>query len=140
MDTILFLLKILGSLGVFLYGMKVMSEGLQRCAGDRMRKIMATMTHNRLTAIFSGLLITSVIQSSSATTVMVVSFVNAGLLTLIESIGVIMGANLGTTMTAWIIAAVGKFSISDIAIPIVGVRLPLFFVGRNRFQGGLNEE
>lgn len=132
MDTLVFILKILGSLGVFLYGMKVMSEGLQRTAGDGMRKVMATMTHNRLTAILTGLLVTSVVQSSSATTVMVVSFVNAGLLTLIESIGVIMGANLGTTMTAWIIALVGKFSLADIAIPIIGIGLPLFFIGRNR--------
>jgi phosphate:Na+ symporter len=132
MDTLVFILQILGALGVFLYGMKVMSEGIQRVAGDGMRKVMATMTHNRFTAIFTGLFVTSVIQSSSATTVMVVSFVNAGLLTLIESIGVIMGANLGTTMTAWIIALVGKFSLSDVAIPIIGIGLPLFFIGRNR--------
>lgn len=132
MDTLVFILQILGALGVFLYGMKVMSEGIQRVAGDGMRKVMARMTHNRFAAILSGLLITSVVQSSSATTVMVVSFVNAGLLTLIESIGVIMGANLGTTMTAWIIALVGKFSLSDVAIPIIGIGLPLFFIGRNR--------
>lgn len=134
MDTLSFILKILGSLGVFLYGMKVMSEGIQRTAGDGMRRIMATMTHNRFTAIGTGLAITSIIQSSSATTVMVVSFVNAGLLTLIESIGVIMGANLGTTLTAWIIALVGKFSLSDVAIPIIGIGLPLFFAGKNRWK------
>ena len=134
MTTLLFILEILGSLGVFLYGMKVMSEGIQRTAGDGMRKIMAKMTHNRFTAILTGLLITSLVQSSSATTVMVVSFVNAGLLTLIESIGVIMGANLGTTMTAWIIAMIGKFSLSDVAIPIIGIGLPLFFVGKNRWK------
>ncbi len=134
MDPLLFILKILGSLGVFLYGMKVMSESLQRSAGDRMRKVMATMTHNRFTAILTGLTITSLVQSSSASTVMVVSFVNAGLLTLIESIGVIMGANLGTTLTAWIIATVGKFSLSDVAIPIIGFGLPLFFIGRNRWK------
>ena len=134
MYTILFILKILGSLGVFLYGMKVMSEGIQRSAGDRMRRIMATMTHNRFTAVLTGLLITSLVQSSSASTVMVVSFVNAGLLTLVESIGIIMGANLGTTLTAWIIATVGKFSLSEIAIPIIGVGLPLFFIGKNRWK------
>jgi phosphate:Na+ symporter len=134
MDTLLFILKILGSLGVFLYGMKVMSEGIQRSAGDRMRRIMATMTHNRFTAVLTGLLITSLVQSSSASTVMVVSFVNAGLLTLVESIGVIMGANLGTTLTAWIIAMVGKFSLSEVAIPIIGVGLPLFFIGKNRWK------
>ena len=134
MDTLLFILKILGSLGVFLYGMKVMSEGIQRSAGDRMRRIMATMTHNRFTAVLTGLLITSLVQSSSASTVMVVSFVNAGLLTLVESIGIIMGANLGTTLTAWIIATVWKFSLSEIAIPIIGVGLQLFFIGKNRWK------
>lgn len=134
MDTLVFILQLLGSLGVFLFGMKVMSEGIQRCAGDRMRKIMATMTHNRFAAVATGLVITGLLQSSSATTVMVVSFVNAGLLTLIESIGVIMGANLGTTLTAWIIAAVGKFSISDIAIPIIGIGLPMIFIGRSRWK------
>jgi len=134
MDTLVFILKILGSLGVFLYGMKVMSEGIQRTAGDGMRKVMAKMTHNRFTAVLTGMLITSLVQSSSATTVMVASFVNAGLLTLVESIGVIMGANLGTTLTAWIIATIGKFSLSDIAVPIIGVGLPLFFIGRNRWK------
>lgn len=134
MATLVFILKLLGSLGVFLYGMKVMSESLQRSAGDRMRLVMATMTHNRFTAILTGLGITSLVQSSSASTVMVVSFVNAGLLTLIEAIGVIMGANLGTTLTAWIIATVGKFSLSEVAVPIIGIGLPLFFVGRNRWK------
>ncbi len=134
MDTFVFLLTILGALGVFLYGMKVMSEGIQRTAGDGMRRIMATMTRNRFTGVFTGLVITSVVQSSSATTVMVVSFVNAGLLTLVESIGVIMGANLGTTMTAWIIGMVGNFSLSGIAIPVIGLGLPLFFVGKDRWN------
>jgi phosphate:Na+ symporter len=109
-----------------------MSEGIQRCAGDRMRRIMATMTHNRFAGVGTGLITTGLLQSSSATTVMVVSFVNAGLLTLVESIGIIMGANLGTTLTAWIIAAVGKFSIAKLALPIIGVGLPLFFIGKER--------
>lgn len=134
MDTVVFILKILGSLGVFLYGMKVMSEGIQRTAGERMRRIMATMTKNRFTGVVTGLTTTGLIQSSSATTVMVVSFVSAGLLTLTESIGVIMGANLGTTLTAWIIATVGKFSLSKIALPIIGIGIPMFFVGRNRWK------
>lgn len=134
MDTLVFILKILGALGVFLFGMKVMSEGIQRTAGDRMRRIMATMTHNRFAGVGTGLVTTGLIQSSSATTVMVVSFVNAGLLTLVESIGVIMGANLGTTLTAWIIATVGKFSLSKIALPIIGIGLPFFFAGKNRFK------
>lgn len=134
MDAILFTLQILGALGVFLYGMKVMSEGIQRTAGDRMRKVMATMTHNRASGIATGLITTGLVQSSSATTVMVVSFVNAGLLTLVESIGVIMGANLGTTLTAWIIATIGKFSLSKVAIPIIGIGLPIFFIGKNRWK------
>ncbi|MCB1226824.1 MAG: Na/Pi cotransporter family protein [Verrucomicrobiales bacterium] len=127
-------LQILGSLGVFLYGMKVLSEGIQKSAGQRLRHVMATATGNRFTGAFTGFIVTCLLQSSSATTVIVVSFVNAGLLTLMESIGVIMGANLGTTITAWIIAAVGKFSISKIAIPIVGIGLPLFFIGRNKWK------
>ena len=93
-------LKLLGSLALFLYGMKIMSEGLQKFAGDRLRKILTAMTTNRVTGVLTGVLITALIQSSSATTVMVVSFVNAGLLTLSQSIGVIMGANIGTTVTA----------------------------------------
>ena len=134
MDVIVAILKILGSLGVFLYGMKVMSEGIQRTAGDRMRKVMATMTHNRFAGVCTGLVTTGLLQSSSATTVMVVSFVNAGLLTLVESIGIIMGANLGTTLTAWIIAWVGKISIAKIALPIIGVGLPVFFVGKDKVR------
>jgi len=132
MDVIVAILKILGSLGVFLYGMKVMSEGIQRTAGERMRKVMATMTRNRFAGVGTGVVTTGLLQSSSATTVMVVSFVNAGLLTLVESIGVIMGANLGTTLTAWIIAWVGKITIANYALPIVGVGLPLFFVGKDK--------
>ena len=93
-------LKLIGSLGLFLYGMKIMSEGLQKVAGDRLRGILTAMTTNRVTGVLTGVLITALIQSSSATTVMVVSFVNAGLLTLAESISVIMGANIGTTVTA----------------------------------------
>lgn len=125
-------LQILGALGVFLFGMKVMSEGIQKVAGARMRQALATMTHNRFTGMLTGLALTGVIQSSSATTVLVVSFVNAGLLSLVESIGIIMGANLGTTLTAWIVATVGKFSLSTIAIPIVGIGLPFFFIGKDK--------
>jgi phosphate:Na+ symporter len=133
-STILTILSILGSLGVFLYGMKIMSEGVQAAAGDKMRVAMATMTKNRFTGMLTGLFTTGLIQSSSATTVLVVSFVNAGLLTLVQSIGVIMGANLGTTVTAWIIAIIGKFSIAKIALPIIGVGLPFFFVGKNKYK------
>lgn len=128
--TLIAILKILGSLGIFLYGMKVMSEGIQKAAGSGMRHALATMTHNRVSSVFTGFFTTSLVQSSSATTVLVVSFVNAGLLTLTESIGVIMGANLGTTITAWLVAWIGKFSISAITLPIIGVGLPLFFIGK----------
>lgn len=128
------LLTILGALGIFLYGMKVMSEGIQKVAGDGMRTALATMTKNRFSAMLTGLFTTGLVQSSSATTVLVVSFVNVGLLTLTESIGVIMGANLGTTVTAWIVASIGKFSVSSVALPIIGVGLPLFFVGKNKWK------
>ncbi len=128
MNTVSSLFTILGSLGVFLFGMKVMSEAIQKVAGHRLRALMRTMTQNRFLGVFTGLLVTMLIQSSSATTVMVVSFVNAQLLTLVESIGIIMGANLGTTGTFWLVSALGfKFSLSKIALPIIGVGLPLIF-------------
>ena len=98
------LLKLIGSLGVFLYGMKLMSESLQKLAGNKMRQILTAMTSNRVTGVLTGIFITALIQSSSATTVMVVSFVNAGLLDLVGSIGVILGANVGTTVTSWLVA------------------------------------
>lgn len=121
-------LKLIGSLGVFLYGMKLMSEALQKVAGDRMRRILSAMTSNRVKGVVTGILITAIIQSSSATTVMVVSFVNAGLLSLIESIGVIMGANVGTTVTAWLISILGfKISMAEISLPMIGLCLPLLF-------------
>ena len=127
-------LYILGGLGIFLFGMRVMSEGIQKVAGEGMRRIMATMTQNRFFGLATGLLVTCLVQSSSATTVMVVSFVNAQLLTLVESIGVIMGANLGTTLTGWIIATIGKFSLSKIALPIIGIGLPLVFMSKPKFK------
>ena len=120
--------NILGSLGLFLFGMKMMSDGLQKVSGEKLRSVMRTMTGNRFKGIISGTLITTAVQSSSLTTVMVVSFVNAGLLTLKEAIGVIMGANLGTTTTAWVIALIGfKVSLSNIALPVVGVGVVLSF-------------
>ena len=122
------LLKLFGSLALFLYGMKIMSEGLQKFAGDRLRKILTAMTTNRVTGVLTGVLITALVQSSSATTVMVVSFVNAGLLTLAQSIGVIMGANIGTTVTAWIISALGfKVDIAAFALPLLAFGIPLLF-------------
>jgi phosphate:Na+ symporter len=121
-------LTLLGSLGFFLYGMKLMSEALQKVAGDRMRNILARMTSNPIKGIFTGLMITAIIQSTSATTVMMVSFVNAGLLSLTGSIGVIMGANIGTTVTAWLISLLGfKVNISVISLPLIGLGFPLLF-------------
>ncbi len=116
------IITLLGALGLFLYGMKVMSDALVGLAGDRMRAIMAKATSNRLFAVTTGFLITAVIQSSSATSLMVVSFVNANLLTLTEAVGVIMGANIGTTVTAWLISILGfKIKMSAIALPLVGL-------------------
>lgn len=121
-------LKLIGSLCVFLYGMKLMSEALQKVAGNNMRKILAAMTSNRIAGVLTGILITTIIQSSSATTVMIVSFVNAGLLTLVQSIGVIMGSNIGTTITAWLISILGfKVSMAEISLPLIGLSLPILF-------------
>lgn len=121
-------LTLVGALGLFLFGMKTMSEALQKVAGPKLRGILAAMTKNKFTGVLTGLLITAIVQSSSATTVMVVSFVNAGLLTLLQSITVIMGANIGTTVTAWIISLFGfKVSIAKIAIPLIGFSIPFIF-------------
>ena len=131
MELIINIFSLVGSLALFLFGMKTMSEGLEKFAGDRLRSILAAMTKNRVMGVLTGILITALIQSSSATTVMVVSFVNAGLMTLVQSIGVIMGANIGTTVTAWIISAVGfKVNIAAFAIPLLAIGMPLIFSGK----------
>ena len=131
MELIINIFSLVGSLALFLFGMKTMSEGLEKFAGDRLRSILAAMTKNRIMGVLTGILITALIQSSSATTVMVVSFVNAGLMTLAQSIGVIMGANIGTTVTAWIISAVGfKVNIAAFAIPLLAIGMPLIFSGK----------
>lgn len=117
---ILQILTLLGALGMFLYGMNLMSSGLQKAAGDKLRGLLSAITSNPFKGVLTGLGITSIIQSSSATTVMVVSFVNAGLLTLAQAIGVIMGANIGTTVTAWLVAWLGfKADISILAVPLM---------------------
>jgi len=122
MAIITMLLRIIGGLCLFLYGMKVMSDGIQQSAGSRMQKVLNFMTGNRFSGVLTGVAVTAIIQSSSATTVMVVSFVNAGLLTLTQAIGVIMGANIGTTVTAWIVSLIGfSFNLSTLALPAVGV-------------------
>ena len=123
------LLEIAGSLGLFLFGMKIMSEGIQKAAGNKMKAILRFMTGNRFAAVFTGLAITAIVQSSSATTVMVVSFVNAGLMNLTQSIGVILGANIGTTITGWLVAILGfKIKVSALAIPAIGIGFPFLFI------------
>ena len=129
------LLKLVGALGFFIYGMKVMSDGIQKVAGSKMRSILSKMTSNRFLGITTGFLITALLQSSSATTVMIVSFVNAGLLSLVESIGVIMGANIGTTITAWLISLLGfKVQISAIALPIIAIGFPMMFSSKSNIK------
>ena len=119
METILNVLSVLGGLAMFLYGMALMSEGLQKSAGDRLRSFMAKMTSNAPKRILTGTLVTALVQSSSATTIMVVSFVNAGLLTLGNAIGVIMGANIGTTLTAWVTSLGFSVNIALFAVPMM---------------------
>lgn len=126
--TVLDFFCLMASICLFLYGMKVMSEGLQKVAGDRLRNILAIMTRNRVTGVLTGILITALIQSSSASTVMVVSFVNAGLMTLQQAMAVIFGANVGTTFTTWIISAFSfEFNLSDYSLVLLAVGVPMLF-------------
>ncbi|MDH5716170.1 MAG: Na/Pi cotransporter family protein [Spirochaetia bacterium] len=130
------IITLLGGLSVFLFGMKLMSESLQSVAGDRLKTILGKMTTNRFTGVFSGLWITAFIQSSSATTVMVVGFVNAGLLSLNQAIGLIMGANIGTTITAWLVALLGfKVKVSSFALPAIIIGLLLTFKKNESSRG-----
>ena len=133
---ILNILSIIGALGLFIYGMKVMSEAIQKVAGAKLRSTLRTMTASRGIGVFTGFSVTGILQSSSATTVMIVSFVNAGLITLEQSVGVIMGANLGTTVTAWIVAVLGmgKFSISQLSLPILALAFPLIFLSKEKLR------
>lgn len=126
------LLSLLGSLGLFLYGMKLLSESLQKIAGNRIRPMLTTIPSNPVKGVLLALLVTIMVQSSSATTVMVVSFVNAGLISLVQSVGLIMGANIGTTFTAWIISLLGfQLNIIFLALPLIGVGFPLLFSRRS---------
>ena len=128
-------LQLIGSLGIFIFGMKIFSDGLQKIAGSKLRSILKGMTRNRITGIFTGFGTTAITQSSTTTTVMVVSFVNAGLLTFVESTGVIMGANIGTTITAWMVSVFGfKFQITPIAIMVIGVFFPFLFAGNIKLR------
>lgn len=130
------ILTVIGALGFFIFGMKIMSDGIQKAAGDQLRTILRTMTSNRFSGLFTGFITTSLIQSSSATTVMVVSFVNAGLLRLREAIGVIMGANIGTTITGLLIALFGfsKFSLADATLPILAIGFPMIFSKKDKVK------
>ena len=132
------LIEIAGALAFFIFGMKMMSEGIQRAAGSQMRNILRSMTKNRFLGVFTGFLITALVQSSSATTVMTVSFVNAGLISLVESAGIMMGANIGTTVTGWIIAILGfKVKLSAYSIPLFAIGVPLMFSkkGKRKYWG-----
>ena len=132
---ILQIFTLFGALGMFLYGMNLMSAGLQKASGDKLRGFLSAMTSNPFKGVMTGLGITSIIQSSSATTVMVVSFVNAGLLTLAQAIGVIMGANIGTTVTAWLVSWLGfKADISILAIPLMALGFLLSNSKKNQRQ------
>lgn len=128
-------ISLLGSVCMFLYGMKVMSEGLQKVAGDRLRNILGIMTRNRVTGVLTGVLITALIQSSSASTVMVVSFVNAGLMSLAQAMAVIFGANVGTTATTWIISAFSfEVNISDYSILLLAAGVPMMFMKKSTYK------
>lgn len=133
--TIVDFISLLGSVCLFLYGMKVMSEGLQKVAGDRLRNILGVMTKNRVTGVLTGIVITALIQSSSASTVMVVSFVNAGLMSLQQSMAVIFGANVGTTATTWIISAFSfEVKISDYSILLLAIGVPMLFMKKGGYK------
>lgn len=128
-------LQLIGALGIFIFGMKIFSDGLQKVAGSRLRSILKGMTTSRFRGLLTGFGVTSITQSSSTTTVMVVSFVNAGLITLLESTGVIMGANIGTTVTAWMVSIFGfKMSITPVAISMIGLFFPFMFFGKKKLQ------
>ena len=119
-------LGLLGSVGLFLYGMKVMSEGLQKAAGNRLRTILGAMTRNRFAGALTGIFITALVQSSSASVAMVVGFVNAGLISLAQSLAVTLGANVGATFTMWIISLFGfKVDVATVAVPILAFGVPI---------------
>jgi phosphate:Na+ symporter len=129
-------LALFGSLSLFLFGMKTMSEGIQKLAGDKMRSILSAMTINKFMGVFTGFTVTTLVQSSSASTVMIVSFVNAGLLNLRQAFSVIMGANIGTTTTAWLLSLLGlsKFSIASYSLPLIAISFPLLLMKKEQLK------
>jgi len=129
------ILKLIGSLCLFLFGMKTMSESLQKLAGAKLRSFMGAVTSNPVMGIFTGLTVTAIIQSSSAVTVMLVSFVNAGLMNLSQAVGVIMGANIGTTITGWIVTLLGfELELAELALPIIGLGFPLMMMAKEKLN------
>lgn len=133
--SIIQILTMVGSVGLFLYGLKLMSEGLQRIVGDSLRAVLAAMTKNRFTGMLTGVLVTSLVQSSSSTTVMIVSFVNTGLITLAEAMAVIMGANLGTTATTWLVAALGfQVDLSLLLFPLIAISFPFLNSQKTKYN------
>ena len=127
--------KILGALAFFIFGMKMMSDGIQKAAGGSLKNILGTMTQNRYIGVFSGFLVTALVQSSSATTVMTVSFVNAGIIDLTQSAGVLLGANVGTTITAWLVTFLGfKVKISALSLPLLAIAVPMLFASRRKVK------
>ncbi len=135
MNVIQPVLELVGSLGFLLYGMKLMSDGIQKSAGERLQRALSVLTGNRFASLLTGLFVTMIVQSSGTTTVMVVTFVNAGLMTLAQSVGVIFGANIGTTITAWIVAIFGfNFKISAFAIPVFGAGYFLSILRKGRYR------
>ena len=134
MDTLINLLTVCGAIAMFLFGMSQMSSGLEKFAGERLGKILSVMTKHRIMGILTGVVVTVMLQSSSATTVIVVGLVTSGVMTLRQSIGVIMGANIGTTATVWIISVVGEMDIAKFALPLLTFCLPAFFIKRSKIK------
>lgn len=135
MNVVQPILELVGSLGFLLYGMKLMSDGVQQSAGEKLQRALSVLTGNRFMSLLTGLIVTMIIQSSGATTVMVVTFVNAGLMTLTQSVGVIFGANIGTTITAWIVSIFGfNFKISAFAIPVFGLGYFLSIIKKGAYK------
>lgn len=140
MNVIQLLLEMVGGLALFMFGMQMSSDGIQKSAGDKFQRIMNIMTGNRFLAVITGFIITVLVQSSSASTVMIVTFVNAGILDLIQAIGCIMGANIGTTVTGWIISLIGiKFSVKAFAVPIIGIGFFMSLMKKNKAIQGWGE-
>ena len=134
-DYMMLSLKLLGALGLLIFGMRMMSDALQKMAGPQLRHILARMTTNRVKGMLTGTFVTCAVQSSSATTVMTVSFVSAGLLTLAQAISVIMGANIGTTLTAWIMSLGYNVDLTNVVFPAFTIGMILIYKQKHRFMG-----